>query len=77
VTEPKPKYAAQYQPYTEGYWVARVVVGPRDSAVTQGSTLEETRERIREALAGLLDVSADSFDLVDEVLSERSDKDDE
>jgi predicted RNase H-like HicB family nuclease len=57
-------YAVRYERDERGWWVA-IVNGV--AAQTQGRTLEQAQERIREALATLLDVDPATLDLVDDI----------
>ena len=53
-------YLVRYERDENGWWVATVA---RISAQTQGRTIEQTQERIREALAALLDVEPEGLQL--------------
>jgi predicted RNase H-like HicB family nuclease len=60
-------YTVRYERDESGWWVAQVREVPE--ALTQGRTLAETRRRIREALAVVLDDdrAAEEAPLIDEV----------
>lgn len=56
-------YAVRYE--REGdWWLASVPALP--GCYTQGQSIEQARERIREAIAALLDVDEASFDVTQE-----------
>jgi predicted RNase H-like HicB family nuclease len=65
--KPKSKYTVKYTPdLKSGWWVAEVVDLP--GCLTQGRTLEQARDRIREALEAYLDLPKPyAGELVDEV----------
>jgi predicted RNase H-like HicB family nuclease len=65
----RPTYTARYEPDEDGWWCMTADCGEHGSANTQGSTLDEARARAREAIACLLDVPEDSFDIVEELAS--------
>lgn len=57
------KYTVRYERDEEGWWVARVL--EVDGCITQGKSIEQARERIREALAAAGAPEADTAELVD------------
>jgi len=59
-------YRARYEKDENNYWSVVVQVSPKRTAVSDGQTLPKARRRIRQAVALLLDVPEDPFDLVDE-----------
>jgi len=60
----KQRYRVRYQRDEAGWWVA---VAAEAAAQSQGRTLEQARERIREALSALLDVDPQTIEVTDEV----------
>lgn len=62
----KRRYVAVYEPAGEaGWWTARVRGAP--GAISQGRSISQARQRVREALALLLDVEHERLELVDDV----------
>jgi predicted RNase H-like HicB family nuclease len=59
-------YVARYEKDENNYWSVTVKIDPKQAAVSDGQTLPKARRRIRQAVALLLNVSEDSFDLVDD-----------
>jgi predicted RNase H-like HicB family nuclease len=59
-------YVARYEKDENNYWSATVQVDPKQLAVSYGRTLPKARRRIRQAVALLLSVPEDSFELVEE-----------
>ena len=49
------KYTVHFERDESGWWVATSKVAPFKTAVTQGRTIGQARERIREAIGTLLD----------------------
>jgi predicted RNase H-like HicB family nuclease/predicted HTH domain antitoxin len=60
----KRRYRVRYQRDEAGWWVA---VATEASAQSQARTLEQARERVREALGALLDVAPQAIEITDEV----------
>jgi predicted RNase H-like HicB family nuclease len=60
----KRRYRVRYQRDEAGWWVA---VAAEAAAQSQGRTLEQARERVREALGALLDVAPSTLEIIDEV----------
>jgi len=58
------RYGVRYERDERGWWVAAVSGQP---AQTQGRTIEQAQERIREALAVLLDVDAYEIELAHDI----------
>lgn len=62
----KLKHTAVYTPAGDaGWWTAQIEDVP--GAISQGRGIAQARERIREALALVLDVDEDRLELVDDV----------
>jgi predicted RNase H-like HicB family nuclease len=57
-------YLARYERDEAGWWVATIQGKPAQS---QGRTLEQARERVREALAALLDVAPARLVISDDI----------
>ena len=57
-------YTVRYERDEDGWWVAVASGAP---AQTQGRTIEQAQERIREALAVLLDIEPEQLDLKQDV----------
>ncbi len=57
-------YVVRYERDEAGWWVATVKGA---SAQTQGRTIEQTQERIREALAALLDAEPSDIEITNEI----------
>lgn len=53
--------------WLEGHWIGRATLDDKNTAHTQGRTLEVTQERMREAVQALLDVDPTKFEVIDEV----------
>jgi predicted RNase H-like HicB family nuclease len=51
----------------DGHWIGRGTLDDKNTAHTQGRTLEVTKERMREAVQALLDVEPSKFEIIDEV----------
>ncbi|HEX7478911.1 MAG TPA: type II toxin-antitoxin system HicB family antitoxin [Polyangiales bacterium] len=58
------RYVVRYERDEDGWWVAAVKGSP---AQTQGRTIEQAQERIREALAALLDVEPSELEITNDV----------
>lgn len=58
-------YAVKYERDADGWWVAEAV---GMSAATQGRTIEQARERIREAIAAFQDVETSTIVLGKETM---------
>lgn len=63
----KKKYKAVFSLDTDGRWIGRVALSKRAGANTHGRTIEQVRERMREAVAALLDCEPDAFELIEDV----------
>jgi predicted RNase H-like HicB family nuclease len=63
----KKNYKAVFSLDTNGRWIGRVEVSKRSGANTHGRTIEQVRERMREALAAHLDCEPDDFELLEDV----------
>jgi predicted RNase H-like HicB family nuclease len=61
-------YVARYERDENNYWSVVAEVDTKRSAISDGQTLPKARRRIRQALALLLEVKAESFDMVDDVV---------
>ncbi len=64
----KPLYRAVFDRDEDNYWSVVVVIDKKRSAVSDGQTVPKARRRIREAVALLLDVSVNAFELEEEFL---------
>jgi regulator of protease activity HflC (stomatin/prohibitin superfamily) len=51
----------------EGHWIGRGTLDNKNTAHTQGRTLEVTQARMREAVQALLDLEPSKFEVVDAV----------
>ena len=51
----------------EGHWIGRASLDDKNTAHTQGRTLEVTQERMRESVQALLDIDPSKFEIIDEV----------
>jgi len=63
----KKKYTAHFSIESDGRWIGSVPVSKNSGANTHGRTLEQVKERMREALAALLDCEPEAFEIVEEV----------
>ncbi len=62
------KYVARFERDENNYWSVVVECGPKKTAISDGQTLPKARKRIRQSIAGLMQVPEDSFDLVEDVV---------
>jgi predicted RNase H-like HicB family nuclease len=60
-------YRATFEKDETGYWAVVVQVDKKTSAISDGQTLPKARKRVRDAVALLLDIKPDAFEL-DEVI---------
>ncbi len=51
----------------DGHWIGCAMVDPKNTAHTQGRTLEVVKHRMREAVEALLNVEPSRFEINDEV----------
>jgi predicted RNase H-like HicB family nuclease len=53
--------------HEESHWIGKATLDDKNTAHTQGRTLEVTKERMREAVQALLDLDPSKFEIVDNV----------
>lgn len=70
----KKTYVARFERDEDGSWTATARISARETAVSDGSTLEKARSRIRDSIATLLDVDEDAFLVEDDVVLPESAK---
>jgi hypothetical protein len=63
----RPKHVVRIEQDEFGYWCATARCGLHGIAISEGTTFQIARRRIRTSIARLLDVPEDSFDIVDEL----------
>ncbi len=63
----RPTFTARDEPDEAGVWCMTADCGEHGTALTQGRTLDEARARTREAIACLLDVEEDAFDVAEQI----------
>jgi len=51
----------------DGHWIGCATLDPKNTAHTQGRTLEVAQNRMREAVEALLEVDPSKFEITDEV----------
>jgi hypothetical protein len=64
----RPKYVARFERDENDYWSVIADCGQKRTAISDGQTLPKARKRIRQSIAGLLEVAEDSFDIVEDVV---------
>lgn len=64
----KRKVTVRYERDEDGHWTAVAKLGPKDSAISDGPTLERARQRVRQAIALHLETAEDAFEIQDDVV---------
>jgi predicted RNase H-like HicB family nuclease len=59
----KKTYVARLSRDEDGYWSGVVAIDAEQSAISDGQTMGKVRKRMRQAVALLLDVTEDAFEL--------------
>lgn len=63
------RYGVHYEPAGDGWWLARVPAV--DGCLTQGASVAQARERVREALSLFVD-DAETAEFIEEVAEQGS-----